>query len=301
MAPKRVLVGYGIDVDAVSNHINTTVGGKPNLTNISRGVFGATRGVERLLALFSKKNIKCSWYVPGHTLETFPKDMAKIRDAGHEIGLHGYTHEFPSDLTHDQLEATLVKTIDILTEFCGTKPKGFTAPAWKNSPDQIALLEKHGILYDHSFMHDDFQPYYAPHADDVVVLTDYKNDPSTWMVPMQHSKISTSVVEIPANWTLDDWPPFQWDGGRPNAHGYVDPYSVERQWKDMFSWCYENYDTFVFPMSIHPQVSGRPHILMMHERLIDWINGHEGVEWCTFADMAEEFREGRLERVEVAS
>jgi hypothetical protein len=38
MGKKRVLVGYGIDVDAVSNHINTTVGGKPNLMNISRGL-----------------------------------------------------------------------------------------------------------------------------------------------------------------------------------------------------------------------------------------------------------------------
>lgn len=37
MGIKRVLVGYGIDVDAVANHINTTKGGPPNLTNVSRG------------------------------------------------------------------------------------------------------------------------------------------------------------------------------------------------------------------------------------------------------------------------
>jgi hypothetical protein len=43
MFKKRVLVGYGIDVDAVANHINTTVGGAPNLTNVSRGKLGATK------------------------------------------------------------------------------------------------------------------------------------------------------------------------------------------------------------------------------------------------------------------
>lgn len=103
MGKKRVLVGYGIDVDAVANHINTTVGGKPNLTNVSRGkflfgvfcretlltfakgVFGATRGVERLLGLWEKYSIKASWFIPGHTIETFPEEMAKIRDAGHEM------------------------------------------------------------------------------------------------------------------------------------------------------------------------------------------------------------------------
>lgn len=42
----------------------------------------------------------------------------------------------------------MVKTIDILSNFCnGEKPKGFTAPAWKNSPDQIEILEKLGIGY----------------------------------------------------------------------------------------------------------------------------------------------------------
>lgn len=62
----------------------------------------------------------------------------------------------------------------------------------------------------------------------------------------------------------------------------------------MFTWCYGHYDTFIFPISIHPQVSGRPHILMMHERFIKWVNTHEGVEWMTAAQMAEEFRAGRI-------
>jgi len=242
----------------------------------------------------NKKGIKCSWYIPGHTIETFPEEMSKIRDAGHEIGLHGYTHEFPADLTREQLEAIMVKTIDILTQFChGQKPKGFTAPAWKNSPDQIDLLEKLGIEYDHSFMHDDFQAYYVSTGRDEVVLTDYSKHPEEWMVPMKHATKS-KVIEIPASWALDDWPALQYMPDRPNSQGFVDPHNVERQWREQFEWCYREYDTFIFPMSIHPQVSGRPHILLMHERLIDWINQHEGVEWCTFAEMAEEFGKGKI-------
>ncbi|KAL3421734.1 polysaccharide deacetylase family protein [Phlyctema vagabunda] len=294
MPKKRVLVGYGIDLDAVANHINTVTGAAPNLCNISRGIFGATRGVERLLQLWERKNIKTSWYIPGHTLESFPNEMAKIRDAGHEIGLHGYTHEYPSDLTRDQFEVILVKTIQILTDFCGgRKPEGFTSPAWRNSPHQIEVLAKHGVLYDHSFMHDDFQPYFVSYGQEQVSPTNYAQHPSTWMTPMRASPQST-IVEIPASWTLDDWPPFQWDSARPNAHGYVDPDVVEKIWRTSFEWCYREYDTFIFPISIHPQVSGRPHVLMMHERLIDWINTFEGVEWMTFGQMANEFREGKI-------
>lgn len=43
-------------------------------------------------------------------------------------------------------------------------------------------------------------------------------------------------------------------------------------------------------MTIHPDVSGRPHVLLMHERIIEHINKHEGVEWVTFSQMTDDFK-----------
>ena len=37
--------------------------------------------------------------------------------------------------------------------------------------------------------------------------------------------------------------------------------------------------------TIHPDVSGRPHVLLMHERLIEHNDKHEGVEWSTMEHM----------------
>lgn len=82
---KKILVGYGIDVDAVSGWLNTTDGTPVDVTNISRGVFGATVGTDRLLKMLSKYKIKASWFVPAHSMESFPSQMAKVRDAGHEM------------------------------------------------------------------------------------------------------------------------------------------------------------------------------------------------------------------------
>jgi hypothetical protein len=61
--PKRVLCSYGIDVDAVSGWINTRDGKAANPTDVSRGVFGATVGIDRLLKLWEKYNIKTTWFV----------------------------------------------------------------------------------------------------------------------------------------------------------------------------------------------------------------------------------------------
>lgn len=46
-------------------------------------------GIPRMLKLFDKYNIKTTFFTPGHSLDTFPTEMAAVRDAGHEIGLHG--------------------------------------------------------------------------------------------------------------------------------------------------------------------------------------------------------------------
>jgi peptidoglycan/xylan/chitin deacetylase (PgdA/CDA1 family) len=78
--------------------------------------------------MFAKYNIKTTWFIPGHSLETFPEDMAAVRDAGHEIGLHGYSHENPVDMTLDQQRDVLDKTYRMLTEFAGKPPRGSVAP-----------------------------------------------------------------------------------------------------------------------------------------------------------------------------
>ncbi|KIW56361.1 hypothetical protein PV05_05026 [Exophiala xenobiotica] len=298
MGKKRVLVGYGIDVDAVSGWINTRDGSPANPTDVSRGVFGATVGIDRLLKLWDRYGIKTTWFVPAHSIESFPEQLAKVRDAGHEIGLHGYTHEFVSTLSEQQQKDVLSKSIQVLTDFTGKHPKGWTAPAWSTSKETIKLLEEFGIEYDHSFMHHDSQLYYCPDGTEDWTETDVAKSATEWMKPMTAIKPS-SVVEVPANWHLDDWPPFQLSLKQASTHGYVDPYVIERLWKDQFSFLYREHDTFVFPMSIHPQVSGKPQVMLMHERIIEWINEHEGVEWMTMENMVKEFKEGRLGGAEV--
>jgi hypothetical protein len=64
-------------------------------------------------------------------------------------------------------------------------------------------------------------------------------------------------------------------------------------WRDPFDWVYREYDWAVFPLTIHLDVSGRPQVLLMLERLIEYISGHSSVRWCTMEEMAQEFRRPR--------
>lgn len=88
MGKKRVLVGYGVDIDAIAGWLGSYKG-EDSTSDISRGYFAGTIGVERILKMFDKYNIKATFFIPGHSLETFPEQCAAIRDSHHEIGLHG--------------------------------------------------------------------------------------------------------------------------------------------------------------------------------------------------------------------
>jgi hypothetical protein len=37
----------------------------------------------------------------------------------------------------------------------------------------------------------------------------------------------------------------------------------------------------------------------LHERLIEWINTHEGVEWVTMETIVDEFKSGGIRGVEI--
>jgi peptidoglycan/xylan/chitin deacetylase (PgdA/CDA1 family) len=137
--------------------------------------------------------------------------------------------------------------------------------------------------------HSDSHLYWLPKGDSWTKI-DYTQPASTWMKPLVRGQ-PTGIVEIPASWYIDDLPPMMFVKKSANSHGFVNPRDVEQIWMDHFDWFYREYDEFVFPMTIHPDVSGRPHVLLMHERIIEHINKHEGVEWVTFEDMVKDWKE----------
>lgn len=286
MAQKEILVGFGIDVDAVAGWLGS-YGGEDSPDDISRGMFAGEVGSPRLLDLFDKLGIKTTWFIPGHSAETFPEQMKDVAKRGHEIGIHGYSHENPIAMTPEQEEAVLDKCIGLITELSGKRPTGYVAPWWEFSNVSNELLLKKGIKYDHSLMHNDFTPYRVRVGDKWTKI-DYAGKPEDWMKPLERGE-ETDLIEIPANWYLDDLPPMMFIKKAPNSHGFVNPRDIEQMWKDQFDWVYANMDYAVFPITIHPDVSGRPQVLLMLERLFHHINSHAGVKFVTMDEMADNY------------
>ena len=84
-----------------------------------------------------------------------------VAEAGHEIGLHRYSHENPLAMSYEQESAVFDHSIALIEKLTGKRPTGYVAPWWAVSTNSVDILFKNGIAYDHSLMHEDFEPYYV--------------------------------------------------------------------------------------------------------------------------------------------
>jgi peptidoglycan/xylan/chitin deacetylase (PgdA/CDA1 family) len=284
---KEIICSFGVDVDAVAGWLGS-YGGEDSPDDISRGVFAGEVGVPRLLELFRRHELQTTWFVPGHSIETFPEQTEAIVAAGHEMGVHGYSHENPIAMSREQETEVLDHCIGLVEQVSGRRPTGYVAPWWEFSRVTNELLLERGIKYDHSLMHRDFEPYYVRVGDSWTPIDYSAPSAHDWMKPLVRGT-ETDLVEIPANWYLDDLPPMMFIKSSPNSHGFVNPRQLEEMWRDQFDWVYREQDYGVVTFTIHPDVSGRPQVLLMLERLIKHINTHDGVRWATFDEIADDF------------
>jgi peptidoglycan/xylan/chitin deacetylase (PgdA/CDA1 family) len=284
---KDIQICLGVDVDAVAGWLGS-YGGQDSPNDIQRGMFAGEVGAPRLLNLFEKYELRTSWFIPGHSIETFPTQMQAVADAGHEIGAHGYSHENPIAMTPQQEQDVLAKSIELIEKLSGRRPRGYVAPWWELSAQTASLLLENGFSYDHSQNYNDFTPFYA-RVGDSWTNVDYSKTAQEWMKPLVRGR-EVDLVEFCGNWYVDDLPPMMFIKQSANSHGFVSPRDIEQLWRDQFDWVYREMDYAAFPVTLHPDVSGRPQVLLMLERLIEYWRGHKGVRFITMEEAAEDFR-----------
>jgi len=191
-------------------------------------------------------------------------------------------------MTADQERAVLEKRVELITKLSGKSPRGYVAPWWEMSESTIDLLLEHRFVYEKSQGDHNFLRFYSRRGDSWTSV-DYGKAARDWMVPMQHGT-QVDLANFSANWYTDDLPPLMFIKQSPNSHGWVNPRDVEQSWIDQFDWVHAEMEYAAFTFTLHPDVSGRPQVLKMVERVIDHISSHDGVEWMTLEDMASDFR-----------
>jgi len=108
---------------------------------------------EKILEILDKTNTKITFFVLGWVAEKYPSLIQTISKTGHEIASHGYRHQLINNLSPDEFNQDLQKSISILSSICGKKINGFRAPSWSISRENewvFKFLAQNQILYDSS-------------------------------------------------------------------------------------------------------------------------------------------------------
>ncbi|MEW1717964.1 polysaccharide deacetylase [Streptomyces sp. NPDC093109] len=264
---KTLAVSIGADFDAHSVWMGTFNLSSPSY--LSRGEFCAEVGVPRLISLFERYGVRATWCTPGHSMVTFPERFRQIVDAGHEIAAHGCYHEGVPKLDGDTERRLMAAQLAQHEKLVGVRPRGYRSPAWDFTDQTLGILEENGFEWDSSLMGRDFEPY---HPRPVTVGWE---EGSTFGAP-------SPLLEFPVSWFLDDFPVAEYIPGVNQGLGSSEV--MFQRWKDHFDYAYAHVPSGVLALTVHPQTIARAHNLIGFEKLIDYMNGHEGT-W--FAGLSE--------------
>lgn len=181
--------------------------------------------------------------------------MREILAAGHEVGMHGYTHTSPEAMSPEQERDELARARAALQDV-GADPVGYRSPSWELRSDTLELLAADGLTYSSNMM-DDIHPY--------------RHEP-------------TGLVELPVQWMLDDAPHFWFSSGNWDRR-IATTSDVREIWEQEFLGLRALGASAIFTM--HPQIIGRPSRLAFLDDFISFVAAHEDVRIDTCAAIAD--------------
>lgn len=257
----RAAVALSFDSDHESSTLRW---GDSSPGKLSQGEYGARAAIPRIRRLLAKHDIRATFFVPAVVAELHPDEQRALAAEGHEIGIHGWIHEFNSTLPPADERALQMRAADVLERISGVRPVGIRTPSWDFSAHTLAISREMGLLYDSSLMADD-EPY--------EILED---------------GAPTGMVELPVEWIRDDAVYFNMD--RMSAlRPYTPPSSVLEVFKAEFDGAYEENGLFLLTM--HPHIIGHRSRIRLLDDLIRYIRGHDGVWFATHAEVARYCRD----------
>jgi peptidoglycan/xylan/chitin deacetylase (PgdA/CDA1 family) len=248
----RVAVCLSFDTDTEAPLLRD---GNTSLTSMSAAEYGAASGMPRILSMLDKYAVPATFFVTGVDAMLHPEMVQAIQKSGrHEIGVHGWIHEFTPRLDAAEEERLLDQAIEYLTQATGKTPVGYRAPSWAFSEATLGLILKKGFLYDSSLQALD-EPY-----------------------EVMAGGRDTGLVELAIDWTLTETPFLGQNGRMPS------PELLYGLYRDEFDGAYEEGTMFV--LTLHPYLSGHRAPMKHLDAFVAYMQSKPGVWFATAEQIA---------------
>jgi peptidoglycan-N-acetylglucosamine deacetylase len=226
---------------------------------LSQGQYGARAGAPRILKLLASHGVPATFFMPAVSAMINPGEAQAVVEAGHELGIHSWIHEFNSKLSYEAERDLAFRARDTLHKVSGFLPVGMRTASWDFSPWTLKIIREMGLLYDSSLMADD-EPY-----------------------ELLDEGATTGIVELPVEWIRDDAVYFNMDRAS-SLRPYTPPEAVLDIFRREFEAAYDEAGLFLLTM--HPHHIGHRSRIWILDEIIR--NGREksDVWFATHAEIA---------------
>jgi peptidoglycan/xylan/chitin deacetylase (PgdA/CDA1 family) len=232
---------------------------------LSVGEYGATTALPRILDLLDRHQVPATFFIPAMGIMLHPEmATAIVSRRRHEIGVHGWIHEFwPAVGDAAKEQRTLEQSIAYLTKAAGKRPVGIRAPSSGFSPQTFDLVRKAGFLYDSSLLAAD-EPYEI-----------FSNGQPSGVIELPISEVSNDFVYYgeTAN------------GALPSPDAVFEIYKAE------VDLAFQERTMFI--LTQHPHVGGRRSRIVQLDRLITYIKSKGDVWFATMEQVATYVKQPR--------
>ncbi len=252
----RCAVALSFDCDHETHEMG--LGGQ-NMGRLANLEFGRRAGLPRIVGVLARYGVPATFFEPAVCALIDPDEPLRLRDAGHEVGLHGWIHENNTLLSRDVERELMLRARDTLECILGAAPVGFRSASWDLSAHTIDLVRELGLRYDSSMM-----------ADDECYELLVEGKPS-------------GVVEIPVDWVRDDAVYLLFHKAQA-ARPYVSPDEVLRIFIREFDAAYD--EGGLCQLVMHPFVTGYRSRLFILDEFIRHAHARGHVWFATHAELA---------------
>jgi peptidoglycan/xylan/chitin deacetylase (PgdA/CDA1 family) len=108
--------------------------------------FSVQRTLPRILNVLEELGLRATFFVEGLNAELYPDALLEIAASGHELGYHGWRHEYWPNLSPSEETRLLERGVHKMHEL-GVRPRGFRPPGGRLTPLSPELLEDIGFTY----------------------------------------------------------------------------------------------------------------------------------------------------------
>jgi peptidoglycan-N-acetylglucosamine deacetylase len=241
-------------------------GGFPNRAHVAEQRYEATRGLNRILGIIQRHNVRCTFFVNGASAERHPEKVREIADRGCEVAAHSWDARDHYDMPRAEEDQLIGRVADTIARVTGGRPSGWLTPRLQMSENTIELIAKHGFSW-HSDCLDDDLPYTIEVG-------------------------GRTLVEVPRSRITDDY----FVVGTMLASPSGAPRALLQVWRDEFDVLHRESRQKAALMSLacHVCLTGRPAVSLALDEFLAHVRRHPDVWVATGAEIAAFWRDRNI-------